>query len=1037
MLFDPRAEFDRWFAETLGEPTAIQIRAWPAIRAGGHVLLSAATGQGKTLAAWRPLLERIAMVDQSRADPSWADTARGVRALHIAPLKALARDITHNLAPALELVSRLRGNAPRIGLRCGDTPASERELQRRRPPELLATTPESLFVLLGSRSGRAMLSGVQAVVLDELHVLAMGKRGAHLSLSLARLDALLGRQAQRIGVSATLGAPGPLAGYLAGGESAESCTVIADDRRDGGARDRGEHRIEEMAGAGAPAPRIELELPPGGLGAWAGLATRDWAMDRVAHLAGSHRSMLLFCQTRAEVERAAAALDERLAAAGLEDSVGAHHGSLDVAHREAVERDFREGRLRLMVSSASLELGLDLGRVDCVGQFGVPGSAALLRQRAGRANHRPGARPLLHLFPLTVHQLIEADTLRRLVSAGRCEDLNPAAGALDVLAQQLLAMLDEGCDRPDTLLRLVRRAWPYRELSAKSLNAVLVLLAENPGGMPAAQCPALARRTANGWRAAPGARRLLAMNAGVIPEYFEYEVLRADTGERVGRLDEEFAFESSAGDVLRLGHRIWRIVRVLPGQVRVEPADGPAASMPFWFGDGAGRTDLVAAAVRRAISVDEVHPVAREMLGRARATLGALPSSERLVIERFPDPGGDRHLVIHSFAGARINRAWGLALRKRFCRQFNFELQAAATDDGILISLGVTAQFEPADVVRFVHPDRAGDILTQALLDTPLFVTRFRWAASNALKVIRREAGGAVPAQRQRSQTENLIACVFPDQLACVENLSGPREVPDHPLVHQALEDCLREHMDLDGLIRLLRRLHSGEMAVHAVDLEQPSALAEGLIHAPRHSFLDDAAAEERRTRAFERAPGRPGPRRAAEAATRAPRSGATRSARLPLAAPEKRVVLCPAPSSESLERILLELGFLTAAEGEAGVGLAAPVPAGGWGRWCARLVRERRAVSVRAADGTRLWIAAERLGWFRRLAPALESRPWISDALLAEPQGDAAEVRRRLVAARTPLDGAEADVRLRRLFPETERSVVEAEPVAGAVHGG
>ncbi len=973
---------ETWFRSTHAAPTSIQQRAWPAIRAGRDAVLMASTGQGKSLAAWRPLIERFLEQPMRR---------RGVRALHIAPLKSLARDMTHNLAPLLQLAETLRGGALRIELRCGDTPATQRAAQRRRPPELLATTPESLFLLLGSRAGRAMLRTVEAVVLDELHVLAAGKRGAHLALSLMRLEALCARPLQRIGLSATAGAPRVLADWVAGAE----CDIIT--------------------AAPSRPPQLRIELPAAGLSAVPALRLRDAAWDSIAMLAAQSASMLLFCQTRGEVERSAAALEQRLTAHGLPGQVGAHHGSLDRSHRERIEARFRDGRLRLLVSSASLELGLDLGRVERVAQFGVPGSAAVLCQRAGRANHRPDGRALIHVFPLTLSQLIEAEALCECVErgwhelpdvAGNLKAGGTGSGAasaaeapLDVLTQQLLAMIDEGVQEVESLHARVRRAWPYRHLSRADLERVIEAACTTPERMPQAQRSGLLRRATDGTlRTSMQAGSLLALNAGVIPEYFEYQVLRLDNGEQVGRLDEEFAFESSPGDRIQLGHCSWRIVRIRPGEVLVEPDPAPATELPFWFGDGAGRSLLVAEAVRRRVAELDVHPEARRMLEDSQARLGALPGPRRIVIERFPDPAGDRHVVIHSLAGARINRAWGLALRKRFCRQFNFELQAAATDDGVLISLGVTSEFEVEQIVRFVRAAQAEDVLTQALLDTPLFLTRFRWCASNALQLLRRDRSGPIPAQRQRNAAENLIACVFPDQLACLENLAGPRRIPDHPLVEQALNDCLHEHMDLTGLVELLEDIESGRIEVHAVDLEEPSPLAAGLLQAPRHSFLDPAAAEERRTRAFESS-ARPasarGPRRtAAVAEDRVSRHCASSGA---------------AATAAGLDQLLRQVGFLTAAEGERGLGLARPIPAGGWTRSFSALMRERRALAVRLGPGhCWLWMRTEDAAALRQQVATLELRPWLSPAQLQSSDTDASELLDRLRRGRSELAGVD-----------------------------
>ncbi len=1064
-LFASPRSLEVWFTAALGQPTAVQQAAWPVVRAGRHALMIAATGQGKSLAAWLPLVERI--VERLDSCP-----ARAVRALHIAPLKALARDMTANLEPLLDQAGRLGVRPVTIALRCGDTPPAERARQRSRPPEILSTTPESLFVLLGSAGGRRLLRTVEAVVVDELHALVGSKRGAHLALSLARLDELAQEPVQRIGLSATARPAGRLGEFLAGGADCEivepgppggvdlrielpemrlgpfpttthwaqihariAAMVMADRccravwRSACGSGQRTANGVEESA-AGAASHREVADSASPSLSERTAIReeTEESAVvaasHRVADASGrpdggevAPRSLLVFCQTRAQVERSAAALDEILSEAGMPGQVGAHHGSLDTAHRESIEARFKAGELRVLVSSASLELGLDLGHVDRVCQLGVPGSVNLVRQRAGRSGHRPGKTPRMHLFALTLNQLVEAEALRGRLAAGVIEASCVPDGPADVLAQHLPAMAASGIECADAMLEIVRAASPYRRVGRETLDRLLGLQAEPVADLPGEQSVPLLSRSSDGRvRVHSSAQRLVLTNAGTIPEFFEYDVVRADSGERVGTLDEEFAFESSPGQVVQLGRRSWRILRVSTGRVEVEPVDEDAVELPFWFGEGPGRSPEMAAAMLEAIArrgSSGLHPQAVDLLRESRDVLGALPSPERLVIERFPDPNGDRHVVLHTFAGARINRAWGLALRKRFCRQFNFELQAAATDDGILISLGVTSRFEPAEVARFVKAHTVADVLTQALLDTPLFLTRFRWVANNALVLLKNDLHGRVPPQRQRSQAENLVACVFPDQLACLENLSGPRDVPDHPLVQQALADCLHDYMDLAGLETLLGRIESGALAVHAVDTAEPSPLARALIHAPRHSYLDEAAAEERRTRNFEARSGRPA-RRAMSAPDPVARSRPAPGAGL-------------RPSPDALERLLLEAGFLTAAEGERGVGLTAPIAAGGWAGAFSRLLRDRRAVSASIpGGGTRLWAVPERLDWLRAAVPTLEIRPWIAPALLPEPSPVRDEAVAKLVAARRRIDGEAAGDRLAAMFAGTGAGRVE-----------
>jgi len=1062
LLFDSESDFDCWFQTAVGRPTSIQRAAWPVLRERRHALLVAPTGQGKSLAAWRPLVERLV-----------AETTggRGVRALHIAPLKALARDMTFNLKPLLSFAGQVLGKPVEIALRCGDTSPVERARQRRHPPEILSTTPESLFVLLGSAGGRRLLKSVEAVVIDELHAIVGAKRGAHLALSLARLDRITRRPVQRIGLSATAHPAAMLSRFL-GGDA--ECSVV-EPERPGRVELRLElprmplaafpnsvhwqqvhERIAALAGVNANLAHdaeVTARSPGPVPGALASLVYPGYEVDGAGATrspgkrsapgkdSGTFRppgSLLVFCQTRAQVERSAAALDDLLTEAGLPGQVGAHHGSLDTSHREDIEARFKAGDLRVLVSSASLELGLDLGHVDRVCQLGVPGSVNLVRQRAGRSGHRPGRHPCMHLFALTLNQLVEARALADALEDSLIDACEIPDAPTDVLAQHIAAMIAGGESDADAMLTVVRSAWQYRGLDRGRLGSLLALLGQPVDNMPAAQSGRLiAGDGEKGWRALADCGRLVLVNAGVIPEFFEYDVVRADTGEKVGKLDEEFAFESSPGQVVQLGRRAWRIMRVMTGQVRVEPADEEPAHLPFWFGEGPGRTRVMADTMLAAMAETgsrKLHPQALRMLDESRQLLGALPAADRLVIERFADPGGDRHIVLHSFAGARINRAWGLALRKRFCRQFNFELQAAATDDGILISLGVTSRFELADVVGFVRSTSVADVLTQALLDTPLFVTRFRWCANNALVLLRNDLAGRLPAQRQRSQTENLIACVFPDQLACVENLGGPRQVPDHPLVKQALADCLNDYMDLEGLQTLLRRLERGDVAVHAVDTPRPSPLAEALIHAPRHSYLDEAAAEERRTRNFEQPAGRYSQINPSGVGTRRTPPGVA----APVVARPGPVAGC-SPSNlyanlqagpDSLERLLVDCGFLTASEGEAGLGMARPAPAGGWSRDFRTLVHQKRAVTITGGPGAaNLWIAAERLGWFMELNPALQFRPWISASLVAEPPGGADLVLEWLIEGRRRIDGPSAADTVRRLLgvapPSQEQSKI------------
>ena len=960
---DSHRPLREWFDAKIGQPTDIQRRAWPKITKGENALLIAPTGQGKSLAAWLPIVERAIRKQSGRSR---------LQALHIAPLKALARDMTHNLEALMQAASAVCGRTMRMELRCGDTPAAERRLQMRKSPHFLATTPETLFILLGSSSGRRWLSSVRTVVVDEIHALAPGKRGAHLALSLERLEQIANRKLQRIGLSATAAPQRRLARFLCGGRD---CRVVA--------------------AASSQVPQVQVESLDSPLGPFAHHGHWQQVYDRLAELSQASPNplagMLVFCATRRQVERTAAALAKRLGA----DQVGAHHGSLDRKHRELIEQRFRQGELAVIVSSASLELGLDLGQIDRVCQLGGIGSINQLCQRAGRSRHRPGARPLVHLFPLTLNQRLEAEALTEALEQGEVEPTETILAPLDVLAQHLVAIVaaEPGQWRLDTLLSWCQQAWPWRNFTSAELDSLLNMLCAHRVSGTNGKQPLLSRNVDGVLHASDGADRLAMTNAGTIPEWFEYEVLESPDGPVLGKLDEEFAFESSVGDIVQLGNRPFRIVRTMPGQLWVERLSNVDAHVPFWFGDGVSRSPQLVQRMLR--QFDAAVPAACaqtvDWLRQCRDVLGTLPGPDRLIIERFPDPNGDPHLVIHSFAGARLNRAWGLALRKRFCRQFNFELQAAATDDGILISLGTTGQFEVEDIVRFVHSKAARNVLIQALLDTPLFVTRFRWCANHALSVLRFNQSGPVSAQIQRNCTENLIEQVFPDQLACLENLSGPREVPDHPLVQQALHDCLHQHMDVDGLEHLLFRIEQGEVEVVSLDLPEPSPLAEALIHAPPNSFLDPAAAEERRTRSFESRPGSPFQSRRSGEVGHSSRSTA-------VTVPTKRLAN---HGTQALLDLLDEVGYLTRAEGESGIGLHGQHISGGWTTAFQALTAKREAFAVSIDRNRCVWASMANLAAVQCMLSGAEIRPWLPDSLMPKESIDPDQALIKLMLGR------------------------------------
>lgn len=946
--------------DRVGQPTEIQSRAWTEIAERRNVLISAPTGAGKSLAAWAPLLDRIL---------SSPGRGRGVRVLYVSPLRALSRDMANGMLELLDhpALRSARPAAVRIGVRTGDTSARERAHQRRQPPDIMLTTPESLFVLLGSRGGRGMLATVEAVIVDEVHALIDSKRGTHLALSLERLQALNNAELQRIGLSATAKPLDQVGHYLCGVER--------------------EYRLVDW---GTPqAPRTNLECPPWPIGHVAGLMHWEFIHQRLLSLAELPGTMLIFCNTRAMVERLGHVLSEQLD----DKQVASHHGSLGIERRREVEQGLKSGVIRVVVCTSSLELGIDVGPLDRVCQIGMCQSINAFRQRAGRARHRPGEVGAIHVFPLNLTDLLDYEAVRLALADQDLDQIRDRPGDLDVLVQHLIAAVANGLENVSDLLGIFRRAWPFRGLEASTFDRLISMLHEGyVPGRETGQGP-LIRVDAETLQAVPKADRLSLVNAGTIPEWFEYDVVN-QRGRILGQLDEEFAFESSPGQVMSLGGQSWRIQQIRTGQVQVESCADEAANLPFWFGDGAGRSpDLsryVQSIFKTAKSIDKL---LQQWLAQAKSELGALPDARCIIFERFFDPGGDQHLVIHSWFGARLNRAWGLALRKRFCRNFNFELQAAATDNGVLISLGAVHSFDLEEVANWLKADQLDDVLTQAMLDTPVFQTRLRWCANTALAVARNDLRGKVPAQIQRNQTENFIARVFPDQLACLENLSGKRELPDHPLVDQALRDCLDDHMALPELTTVLLAMEQKKIRALFVDRARPSVLAEALVKAPRNSFLDPAAAEERRTRTFEQ---------------REP----PRGAQAVLAQTDVDLV-----SREGLMQGLTRFGFLTAQEGERARA----------GQAFTHLLRECRAVTVKPPGGAVVWASIERLPQLMGLWPKAKLGPFISRGLTPAAASDREAALCQLVLGRVRFH-AQVDLSsLTRAFNLADNEVLTA----------
>jgi len=848
-----------WFERTFGAPTEPQARGWPAIQSGSHALIAAPTGAGKTLAAFLAALDSLFRqgLEGALKDETYV--------VYVSPLKALSNDIHKNLEEPLagiraELLEREgRDVEVRAAVRTGDTPASRRQAMLKRPPHILVTTPESLYLLLTSASGRRMLSTVRSLIVDEIHAVVGNRRGAHLALSLERLAALTGKPLQRIGLSATQKPIDEVARFLVGSRQVDdagrpNCAII----------DAGHRRELDLA----------IELPGAPLGAVMSNDVWTEVYQKLAKLIEAHKTTLIFVNTRRMAERVAANLASLLG----EDKVASHHGSLSAKLRLDAENRLKRGELRALVATSSLELGIDIGAVQLVCQLGPTRSIAACLQRVGRAEHRLGGLPKGRLFPLTRDELIECLATMQSIRRGELDALHIPEKPIDILAQQIVAAVSAEDWEEEKLFEMARGAWPYRNLSQTEFQEIIRMLSEGfsvkRGRRGALVHYDAVNRRVRGRR---GSRLLALTSGGAIADNSDYRVILEPGETFIGTVNEDFAVESIAGDVFQLGNTSWKIVKVGGGAVRVEDAHGQPPGLPFWLGEAPARTAELSASVSRLHR--DADKVIREVAGlpatflaetlsreaglpkagalqladyltTARRALGTLPSQQTLVMERFFDESGGMQLVIHSPFGARLNRAWGLALRKRFCRSFNFELQSAATDNAIVLSLGSQHSFPLGDVFRYLHSNTVRELLVQALLDAPMFAIRWRWNASRSLALPRFRQGHRTPPPLLRMEAENLLAAVFPDQLACLENIAGDRIVPDHPLVKQTLDDCLTEAMDIDGLEALLRRIEAGEIECIAVDLPEPSPLAHEIIHARPYAFLDNAPLEERRTQA-------------------------------------------------------------------------------------------------------------------------------------------------------------------------------------------
>ncbi|MGA9965086.1 MAG: DEAD/DEAH box helicase [Terriglobales bacterium] len=893
-----------WFVRRFGTPTEPQEQGWPHILAGHTTLISAPTGSGKTLAAFLACIDRL--VRKALA----GDLQDRTDVLYVSPLKALGNDIQKNLEVPLGEILQMAGERGflmpqiRTAVRTGDTLMHERRAMLKRPPHILVTTPESLYILLTAEKSRAILRDVETVIVDEIHAVADDKRGAHLTLSLERLEALTHRPPVRIGLSATQKPIEQIAHFLTGSGRPDPVIVNVGHKR----------KLD-----------LAIEVPASQLGPIATNEMWDEIYDRLVELVEQHRSTLVFVNTRRLSERISHHLAEKLGA----DNVAAHHGSLSRKLRLAAEKKLKDGEVKVLVATASLELGIDVGTVDLVVQISSPRAIAVALQRVGRSGHWRGAVPKGRFFVTTRDELQECAALVRAIRQGDLDRIMIPDAPLDILAQQIVAICAAGSGRvartllsasngdenpateieeelspetragvsaphepgwdEDELFALVRRAYPYRNLSREIYEAVLEMLSEGIASRRGRYGAYIHRDRINRkLRARRGARLAAITSGGAIPETALFTVVAEPEGVVVGTLDEDFAVESNAGDIMLLGNTSWRIRRVegKSGRVLVEDAHGAPPSVPFWRGEAPARTEelsLHVADLRQEISdrLPNTSPIgvsfsqpdvaetvawlkeecglddlgAEQMIEyilQGRAVLGAVPTQHTIIAERFFDEGGGMQLVIHAPFGGRINKAWGLSLRKRFCRSFNFELQAAATDNGLNIALAEQHSFPLADVFHFLNAETVQPILEQAALASPIFGTRWRWDANRALALLRFQSGKKVPPQIQRMRSDDLLASVFPDVAACQENIAGDIQIPDHPLVNEVMKDVLTEAMDLDGLKNLLRGMADGRIRCVAVDTPVPSQFSHEILNANPYAYLDDAPLEERRARAVE-----------------------------------------------------------------------------------------------------------------------------------------------------------------------------------------
>ena len=951
-----RTWFERRFPEG---PTPAQREGWPEIAAGRNTLIAAPTGSGKTLAGFLVCIDAL-----YRAAGRGEEVEGKTQVVYVSPLKALAVDVHQNLETPLreiaEVAAEMGLQLPtlRAEVRTGDTTQSVRAAMLKRPPNFLVTTPESLYLLVTAQRSRAALTSVTTIIVDEIHAVARDKRGSHLAVTLERLERLCTQPPVRIGLSATQRPIETVARLLVGAGPTRSnadgtprCAVV----------DVGHRRALDVG----------IELPSGELEAVASREQLGEVLDAIAAHVRAHRTTLVFVNTRRMAERVAHLLAERLG----DDAVAAHHGSLSKDRRQRVESQLRAGELRALVATASLELGIDIGPIEMVCQIASPRSIATFLQRVGRSGHSRGGTPKGRLYPMTRDELVECTALLAGVRSGALDAVHPPRLPLDILAQQIVAECAADSWREDDLFELMRKAAPFADLTRDDFDRIIELAAD---GIPTGRgrvAAYLHRDQINGEvRARRGARLAALTSGGAIPETGDYRVLAEPDDTFIGTVNEDWAIESSAGDIFLLGSTSWKIRRVVAGTVRVVDAHGAPPSVPFWLGEAPARTEELSREVsdlrsgveallaeggadeaitwveQRAGVDNDVAAMVVRYLAAGRTALGVVPTLEHIVLERFFDDSGGMQLVVHAPFGGRVNRALGLALRKRFCATFDFELQAAASDDCVLLSLGPQHSFPLEDIPKFLSSNTVEETLRKAAIFAPMWAVRWRWNLNRSLTVLRFKGGRKNPAPIQRLESDDIMGAVFPQLVACQnENPTGPVEAPDHPLVNQTMYDCLHEVMDVDSLRELVLRIERKEVEISFRDTVEPSPLAHEIVNGRPYTFLDDAPLEERRSRAITLRRGLPAEARDLAALD-------------PDAIARVRGEATPDPRDhDELHDLLVALV------------VTRPVPS--WAAWFDQLVDRGRALTV-TNEGTEYWCAMERAAGVEALWTAATLAP-------------------------------------------------------------